>query len=70
MISYSETLNHDKFKDRIKKIEFYSNILTIITLVVLLIGMYKYYLEKKKQYRSKFSYITFLVGTTKLCINK
>jgi len=67
IINYIDSLNPIKFAEKIKTIEFYSQILNIISILVLVIGMYKYYLAKKLKYRSKFNHVTFLIGANKTC---
>ena len=59
---YIDSLNPVKFEIKINKLEYYSKIIASISLIVLLIGMYKYYLEKKKQYCHNFSHVLFLLG--------
>ena len=59
---YIDSLNPVKFKDKIKNLEFYSKIIASISIIILCIGMYKYYLEKRKQYCNKFSHVLFLLG--------
>jgi len=67
MINYIDSLNPVKFAEKIKTIEFYSKIINVISILVLIIGMYKYYTAKKKEYSNKFSHVTFLLGTNKNC---
>ena len=59
---YIDSLNPDKFEDKIKNLEIYSKISASISIIILIIGMYKYYIDKKKQYCNKFSHVIFLLG--------
>ena len=59
---YIDSLNHIKFSEKIKKLEYYSKILSILSIIILIIGMYKYYLEKKSKYGKNFNSIMFFIG--------
>ena len=48
-------------------LEYIKSVIFVIAIIVLIIGVINYYLKKKKQYKNKFSLVTFLVGVDK-CI--
>ena len=56
-----------KTPDEDKKISFYTNIINIIYIVIILftiVGVFAYMGEKKLEYKKSFNYITFFIGKT------
>jgi hypothetical protein len=46
-------------------LEYIKSIIFVIAIIVLLMGLISYFLEKRKQYKNKFSLVTFIVGVDK-----
>lgn len=59
-------INNEEF-DLISRehLEYIKSIMFVIAIIVLLIGLISYFLKKKKQYKNKFSFVTFIVGVDK-----
>ena len=63
--NYMESLDPEKFKEKIEKLELASDIVTLISVVVLIIGFIIYYMEKRQEYGKEFDHEIFLVGVRK-----
>lgn len=63
--NYMDSLDKEKFKDKLEKLEFASNILTVVSVGVMVIGFIMYYIEKRKEYGKDFDHEIFLVGVPK-----
>jgi len=59
---YIASLNPILFEDKIKQLEYYSNYLTICSVIIIFIGIILYYKEKKKQYGKEFTNVMFVFG--------
>ena len=46
-------------------LEYIKSIIFVLAIIVLLMGLISYFLKKKKQYKNKFSLVTFIVGVDK-----
>ena len=63
--NYMDTLDTVIFKDKIKTLEKVSDIMIIISFVVLVIGFVLYYLDKRDEYGKSFAHGLFLFGIPK-----
>ena len=59
---YTDTLDKEKFKERIEKLKKYARWLNILAVIVLVIGVIIYTMEKKREYVGKWSTHKFIFG--------
>lgn len=48
-----------------KDLQYIKNVIYVVALCILLIGFVRFFFKKRKQYKSKFSWNTFLLGSYK-----
>jgi hypothetical protein len=60
--AYIDTLNKEKFSERIRKLKMYGRMLNILAVVILVIGVIIYTMEQKKEYKDQWSTSKFLFG--------
>lgn len=60
--TYIDSLDKDKFKERIEKLKKYSKLIGRLSIIVLVIGVILYYNEKKIEYIGEFKINKFLFG--------
>lgn len=63
-------LNHLDKKGNVNLIDKTNNTLSIFSFIFVICGVIIYYLEKRKEYKKKFSFITFFSGKTPCKHNK
>jgi hypothetical protein len=64
LTSYIDTLDKTKFKERIKKIDNIINIFYRLSIIILILGVISYTIEKKKEYKNNWDTFKFIFGTT------
>ena len=60
--SYTDSLDPEKFKERIKKLNKIATYCGRLSIVILVIGLVLYYGEKKIEYKDTFNKETFFLG--------
>ena len=60
--NYTQSLDEDKFENRINIISKIALWIGRTSLIVLVLGFILYYIEKKKEYKSEFKLKTFILG--------
>ena len=62
LTNYIQSLDEDKFENRINIISKIALWIGRTSLIVLVLGFILYYIEKKKEYKSEFKLKTFILG--------
>lgn len=62
---YVSTLDTKHFAAKLQTYDTISKVISKLAIVFLIIGVLLYIKEKKMEYKSKFNYLTFIVGKTK-----
>ncbi len=60
--AYVDTLDKEKFKERIKKLKLYAKWLNRLALAILVIGVILYTMEKRKEYKDQWDTSKFIFG--------
>jgi uncharacterized membrane protein YozB (DUF420 family) len=63
--AYIDTLDEKRFKLKIEKMKKYASWCEKTALVVLVIGVIVYFIEKKQEYKDSFNFTNFIVGNVK-----
>ena len=66
--AYIDSLDKEKFKERIEKLKMYGKWCNRFAIIILVIGVIMYYNEKKKEYNNDFNLGTFVLGNV-VCKN-
>ena len=66
--AYIDSLDKEKFKERIEKLKMYGKWCNKFAIIILVIGVIMYYIEKKKEYKDNFKLGTFVLGNV-VCKN-
>ena len=62
---YTESLDKTVFEDRVNQLVLTNTILTLLTMVILVVGVLVYCNERMHEYEDNFSLFTFIFGKTK-----
>jgi Ca2+/Na+ antiporter len=72
VITYTKEYNNEKLSDEdpnkkynIQKLENIKQIIIKLIYILVLMGAVLYFLDKKKEYKNKFNFITFILGVQK-----
>ena len=63
--SYKESLDDNKFKERIENIVHITVWIGRISVLSVCVGFYFYYQSKRKEYKNNFDFYTFVIGNIK-----
>jgi len=64
-ISYFNTHEDKKYKEKIPFIEDVSNILITFSVLISIVGFFIYFRKQRLEYKDSFSYVKFIFGSTK-----